>query len=157
MARLGARALALAAVVGVAMWSETCLKAFCGGGLSRPEGPAVARNGWRLDKMEVGPQGIGQLVVAEGFFIGEKDMFKICNKQGRRYRMRPFAEERKTDTTLPGIFQLGPFKIHLEQAFRGGAGSHALFADRPEGYSGNGGTAGWGEDIPTRKGGYGSR
>ena len=23
--------------------------------------------------MEVGPQGIGQLVVAEGFFIGEKD------------------------------------------------------------------------------------
>ena len=157
MARLGARALALAAVVGVAVWSQTCLKAFCGSGLSRPEGPDVARNGWRLDKMEVGPQGIGQLVVAEGFFIGEKDMFKICNKQGRRYRMRPFAEERKTDTTLPGIFQLGPFKIHLEQAFRGGAGSHALFADRPEGYSGNGGTAGWGEDIPTRKGGYGSR
>ncbi|OLP94080.1 Ankyrin repeat, PH and SEC7 domain containing protein secG, partial [Symbiodinium microadriaticum] len=141
-------------------------------------GPAVARNGWRLDKMEaetpeptVGPQGIGQLVVAEGFFIGEKDMFKICNKQGRRYRMRPFAEERKTDTTLPGIFQLGPFKIHLEQAFRGGAGSHALFADRPEGALAEAFRGGAGshalfadrpegalaeEDIPTRKGGYGS-
>ena len=44
MAR-GARVVALAAVVGAAVWTQSCLKAFCGGGLSRPEGAAVARNG----------------------------------------------------------------------------------------------------------------
>ena len=155
MARFASKALALAAVVAVAMWTHTALKAFCGSFLSRPEGGSqTACKGWRLDKMEVGPTGIGQLVVAEGFFIGEKAMYEICNKQGRRYRMRPFAEERKTDGSVPGIFQLGPFKIHLEQAFRGGSGPFSLVSERPEGYSGNGGTAGWGEDIPT-KGGYG--
>ena len=63
--------------------------------------------------MEVGPGGIGQLVVAEGFFIGEKDMFKVLNKQGRRYRLRPSAEDRKAGKNVPGIFQLGPLQDPL--------------------------------------------
>ncbi|CAJ1328004.1 unnamed protein product [Effrenium voratum] len=109
--------------------------------------------GWRLDKIEVGPGGIGQLVVAEGFFIGEKDMYKMINSQGRRYRLRPSAEDRKAGKTVPGIFQLGPFKIHLEQCFRGSGGDVDL--PRPEGYSGNGGMAGWAEDLPVKKLGYG--
>ena len=151
MARATIRGAALA-LVGAA-WALGCLPlSFCGAG--RQSSDAVtARNGWRLDKIEFGAGGIGQLVVAEGFFIGEKDMKDILNKQGRRYRMRPFAEERKQGGTMPGIFQLGPFKIHLEQAFRGSSGPVDL--ERPEGYSGNGGTAGWGEDVPSRKGGYG--
>ena len=110
-------------------------------------------NGWRLDKMEVGPGGIGQLVVAEGFFIGEKDIYKVLNKQGRRYRLRPSAQDRKDGKSVPGIFQLGPFKIHLEQCFRGSGGDVDL--QRPEGYSGNGGMAGWAEDLPVKKLGYG--
>ena len=150
MARATVRGIALA-LVGAA-WALGCLPlSFCGAG-REGSGSLTARPGWRLDKMEFGPSGIGQLVVAEGFFIGEKDMYKVCNKQGRRYRMRPFAEERKAGASVPGIFQLGPFKIHLEQTFRGGAGPYDL--ERPEGYSGNGGTAGWGEDVPN-KGGYG--
>ena len=85
-------------------------------------------NGWRLDKMEVGPGGIGQLVVAEGFFIGEKDIYKVLNKQGRRYRLRPSAQDRKDGKSVPGIFQLGPFKIHLEQCFRGSGGEVDLLS-----------------------------
>mmetsp|Transcript_56483 Transcript_56483/g.105914 ORF Transcript_56483/g.105914 Transcript_56483/m.105914 type:complete len:153 (+) Transcript_56483:61-519(+) len=150
MTRASVRGVALA-LVGAA-WALGCFSvSFCGAG-RESSASLTARNGWRLDKMEVGPGGIGQLVVAEGFFIGEKDMYKVLNKQGRRYRMRPFAEERKAGATLPGIFQLGPFKIHLEQAFRGGSGSPDL--ERPEGYSGGGGLAGWGEDVPKRKDGY---
>ena len=101
----------------------------------------------------MGPGGIGQLVVAEGFFIGEKDMFKVLNKQGRRYRLRPSAEDRKAGKNVPGIFQLGPFKLHLEQCFRGSGGD--VDAPRPEGYSGNGGMAGWAEELPVKKLGYG--
>ena len=153
MARSGARMLAIALALAVAAWSYDSLRSFCGNfGLSTRQ-PATACNGWRLDKMEVGPRGIGQLVVAEGFFMGEKDMFKVLNKQGRRYRLRPSAEDRKAGKTVPGIFQLGPFKIHLEQCFRGSGGE----VDEPpvEGYSGNGGMAGWAEDLPIKKLGYG--
>lgn len=82
-----------------------------------------------------------------------EDMYKMINSQGRRYRLRPSAEDRKAGKTVPGIFQLGPFKIHLEQCFRGSGGDVDL--PRPEGYSGNGGMAGWAEDLPVKKLGYG--
>lgn len=153
MARCGARTLAIALALAVAAWSFEGLRSFCGNmGLTTRQ-PATACNGWRLDKMEVGPGGIGQLVVAEGFFIGEKDMYKVLNKQGRRYRLRPSAQDRKDGKSVPGIFQLGPFKIHLEQCFRGSGGDVDL--QRPEGYSGNGGMAGWAEELPVKKLGYG--
>ena len=152
MTRSGARMFAVALALAVAMWSYESLRSFCGN-FSSTRQPATAQNGWRLDKIEVGPGGIGQLVVAEGFFIGEKDMYKICSKQGRRYRLRPNAEDRKAGKTVPGIFQLGPFKIHLEQCLRGSGGEVDL--ERPEGYSGHGGMAGWAEEIPVRKLGYG--
>ena len=153
MARCGARTLAIALALAVAAWSFEGLRSFCGNmGLTTRQ-PATACNGWRLDKMEVGPGGIGQLVVAEGFFIGEKDMYKVLNKQGRRYRLRPSAQDRKDGKSVPGIFQLGPFKIHLEQCFRGSGGEVDL--QPPEGYSGNGGMAGWAEELPVKKLGYG--
>ena len=153
MARSGARMFALALALAVAAFSYEGLRSFCGNiGLTSRQ-PTTACNGWRLDKMEVGPGGIGQLVVAEGFFIGEKDMYKVLNKQGRRYRLRPSAQDRKDGKSVPGIFQLGPFKIHLEQCFRGSGGDVDL--QRPEGYSGNGGMAGWAEDLPVKKLGYG--
>ena len=69
--------------------------------------------------------------------VGEKDMYKVLNKQGRRYRLRPSAQDRKDGKSVRGIFQLGPFKIHLEQCFRGSGDDVDL--QRPEGYSGNGG------------------
>ena len=142
----------MARSLGVAVLGLWTVWSFCGPRLG-PLKPPTACNGWRLDKMEVGPGGIGQLVVAEGFFIGEKDMFKVLNKQGRRYRLRPSAEDRKAGKNVPGIFQLGPFKIHLEQCFRGSGGD--VDAARPEGYSGNGGMAGWAEELPVKKLGYG--
>ena len=153
MARSSARMFALALALAVAAWSYEGLRSFCGSiGLTSRQ-PTTACNGRRLDKMEVGPGGIGQLVVAEGFFIGEKDIYKVLNKQGRRYRLRPSAQDRKDGKSVPGIFQLGPFKIHLEQCFRGSGGDVDL--QRPEGYSGNGGMAGWAEDLPVKKLGYG--
>lgn len=45
---------------------------FIGIGARARASGSVTCKGWRLDKIEVGPGGIGQLVVAEGFFIGEK-------------------------------------------------------------------------------------
>ena len=125
MARSSAGVLAIMLALVVALWGSD-LRSFCGNmGLS-PRSPTTACKGWRLDKIEVGPGGIGQLVVAEGFFIGEKDMYKMINSQGRRYRLRPSAEDRKAGKTVPGIFQLGPFKIHLEQCFRGSGQGSAL-------------------------------
>ena len=112
MARSGAQMLAVTLALAIAAWSFDGLRSFCGSfGTTRL--PTTACNGWRLDKMEVGPGGIGQLVVAEGFFIGEKDMFKVLNKQGRRYRLRPSAEDRTAGKNVPGIFQLGPLQDPL--------------------------------------------
>ena len=48
-------------------WMLGCLPSFCGFKGSVRNVNREACNGWRLDKMEVGPGGIGQLVVAEGF------------------------------------------------------------------------------------------
>mmetsp|Transcript_85175 Transcript_85175/g.135004 ORF Transcript_85175/g.135004 Transcript_85175/m.135004 type:complete len:153 (-) Transcript_85175:74-532(-) len=150
-----ARSVAASFLALLGLWTLGSLPSFCGiqGSVRNVNRGDLACNGWRLDKMEVGPGGIGQLVVAEGFFIGEKDMYKVLNKQGRRYRLRPSAQDRKDGKSVPGIFQLGPFKIHLEQCFRGSGGDVDL--QRPEGYSGNGGMAGWAEELPVKKLGYG--
>ena len=66
--------------------------------------------------------------------VGEKDMYKVLNKQGRRYCLRPQCSRPQGWKVRPGIFQLGPFKIHWEQCFRGSGGDVDL--QRPEGYSG---------------------
>eukprot|EP00440_Ansanella_granifera_P021651 gb/GFBE01023502.1/.p1 GENE.gb/GFBE01023502.1/~~gb/GFBE01023502.1/.p1 ORF type:complete len:159 (+),score=38.94 gb/GFBE01023502.1/:1-477(+) len=155
MARARAsRVLAACMVLGAAVWTLGSLTSFCGapGPVSRHS--LTACKGWRLDKIEVGPGGIGQLVCAEGFYIGEKDMKSVLNKQGRRYRMRPFAEERAKGKNVPGITQIGPFKIHLEQMFGGSCGD--VDAVRPQGYTGCAGVAGFGDELPTKKQGYGA-
>eukprot|EP00440_Ansanella_granifera_P042995 gb/GFBE01046615.1/.p1 GENE.gb/GFBE01046615.1/~~gb/GFBE01046615.1/.p1 ORF type:complete len:157 (+),score=49.03 gb/GFBE01046615.1/:1-471(+) len=140
-------------LLAVAAWTFGALPSFVGSRASRPAA-ATACKGWRLDKIEVGPGGIGQLVCAEGFYIGEKDMKDVLNKQGRRYRMRPFAEERAKGKNVPGITQIGPFKIHLEQMFGGSCGD--VDAVRPQGYTGCAGVAGFGDELPTKKQGYGA-
>mmetsp|Transcript_64591 Transcript_64591/g.163688 ORF Transcript_64591/g.163688 Transcript_64591/m.163688 type:complete len:108 (-) Transcript_64591:84-407(-) len=96
--------------------------------------------------MEVGPTGIGQLVVHEGFFIGEEAMFKAMAKNGYRYRMRPTSEEyKKGGVDIPAITQIGPLKLKLGEIFGGSCGNDS--EKRPEGYRGCFGLAGWADEV----------
>eukprot|EP00929_Paragymnodinium_shiwhaense_P003832 TRINITY_DN1044_c0_g5_i1.p1 TRINITY_DN1044_c0_g5~~TRINITY_DN1044_c0_g5_i1.p1 ORF type:complete len:185 (-),score=45.24 TRINITY_DN1044_c0_g5_i1:89-589(-) len=117
--------------------------AFCGGAHLPRSGAATQRNGWRLDKIEVGPQGIGQLVITEGFFIGEKDLEAALNAKGHRYRLRATKEEVETgaDALSRSITQIGPVKIRLYEIF-GGSG-WKVGKEKPVGYRGFAGSAGW--------------
>lgn len=82
-----ARSVAASFLALLGLWTLGSLPSFCGiqGSVRNVNRGDLACNGWRLDKMEVGPGGIGQLVVAEGFFIGEKDMYKVLNKQAPKF------------------------------------------------------------------------
>ena len=111
--------------------------------------PAV--QGWRLDLIEIGPKGIGQLVVHEGYYIGEKAMFQILAQNGFRYRMRATREEMKKGIDCPPISQLGPLKLRLYESLGGSCRKPGLV--RPEGYRGHAGSAAWDTDLPI-KGGF---
>mmetsp|Transcript_4975 Transcript_4975/g.12440 ORF Transcript_4975/g.12440 Transcript_4975/m.12440 type:complete len:164 (+) Transcript_4975:108-599(+) len=113
---------------------------------------ATQRQGWRLDMIEFGPQGIGQLVIHEGYFIGEKDMYEILSKQGRRYRLRATREEMAKGVDVPPITQIGPLKLRLYESFGGSGRMPGL--TRPEGYRGIAGVAGWDTDLPIKGGGF---
>merc|ERR1712129_294338 len=72
---------------------------FCTGSTTRgvANAPATARNGWRFDMMEIGLGGIGNLVIHEGYFIGEQAFYDIMSAQGRRYRLRPTPKDYKSN------------------------------------------------------------
>ena len=101
--------------------------------------------------MEVGPKGIGQLVIHEGYFVGEQAMYEIMNKNGYRYRMRASKAEYEKGVDVPPITEIGPLKLRLYESF-GGSGRKAGLT-RPEGYRGCAGVAAWDTDLP-KKGGY---
>eukprot|EP00401_Gymnodinium_catenatum_P068413 CAMPEP_0117515826 /NCGR_PEP_ID=MMETSP0784-20121206/30780_1 /TAXON_ID=39447 /ORGANISM="" /LENGTH=172 /DNA_ID=CAMNT_0005311655 /DNA_START=1 /DNA_END=519 /DNA_ORIENTATION=+ len=132
-------------------------RGFCGttaGGVV-PKGRSLAptqRPGWRLDMIEFGPKGIGQLVIHEGYFIGEKAMYEIMSKAGRRYRMRATGEEMEKGIDVPPITQIGPIKLRLYESFGGSGRMPGL--TRPEGYRGIAGVAGWDTDLPIKGGGF---
>eukprot|EP00930_Biecheleria_cincta_P068744 TRINITY_DN5653_c0_g1_i4.p2 TRINITY_DN5653_c0_g1~~TRINITY_DN5653_c0_g1_i4.p2 ORF type:complete len:161 (+),score=27.26 TRINITY_DN5653_c0_g1_i4:57-539(+) len=159
MARTAGRSSVAAALL-LAAGTIALAPAFCGGLFGAPAKVQyrTPSQGWRLDKIEVGPGGIGQLVTAEGYFIGEKDFARILNAQGRRYRMRPTARLGDFDKPdAPGLFQLGPVKMRLLEIFRGSCGEVTYDREykRPAGYSGAGGVAGWEDELPQKKLGYG--
>jgi len=139
-----------AALLGAAVWNLAVAPVFCGAP-SAARGAATARNGWRLDLMEVGAGGIGQLVIHEGYFVGEQSMYEIMNKNGYRYRMRASAEEMAKGIDCPPITQIGPLKLRLYESFGGSGRTPGL--TRPEGYRGCAGVAAWDTDLP-KKGGY---
>merc|ERR1712195_8891 len=111
---------------------------------------ALALGAATWDMMEVGPGGIGQLVIHEGYYLGERFLEKTLNSKGIRYRMRATAEEEKSGNGF-NIVQIGPLKIRLEEALGGTCGDRNRV--RPVGYRGCGGSAGWDKEIP-EKGGF---
>mmetsp|Transcript_169 Transcript_169/g.373 ORF Transcript_169/g.373 Transcript_169/m.373 type:complete len:161 (+) Transcript_169:65-547(+) len=128
---------------------------FCTGNTRRrvARDPATARNGWRFDMMEIGPKGIGQLVVHEGYYVGEQAFYDIMSKQGRRYRMRPTPEDYREGKNGADLFQLGPFKFKINQIFGGTSCSDEKNLVQPQGYRGCAGCAGWDKDLPNKGGG----
>ncbi|CAK0821060.1 unnamed protein product [Prorocentrum cordatum] len=108
--------------------------------------PLSVPRGWRLDLIEIGPKGIGQLVIHEGYYVGEKAMFEILAKNGFRYRMRATTEEMKKGVDVPPISQLGPLKLRLFESLGGSCRKPGLV--RPEGYRGCAGLAAWDTDLP---------
>merc|ERR1719188_1848372 len=101
--------------------------------------------------MEVGTKGIGQLVIHEGYWLGEVYLGKFLNKNGLRYRMRATSEQQKEGVEVPPITQIGPLKIRLAEIFSGSG--RAVGLKKPEGYRGMAGLAAWDTDLP-KKGGY---
>jgi len=144
--------LSILALFAVAAWNFAS-SAFCNAPVAerRTTAPLTQREGWRFDKMEFGLGGIGQLVVHEGYYIGEKAMFEILNKQGRRYRMRPTKDELEKGVDVDQITQIGPIKMRLNEAFGGSSTVPGLV--RPDGYSGAAGVAAWDRELPI-KGGF---
>eukprot|EP00440_Ansanella_granifera_P062884 gb/GFBE01068188.1/.p1 GENE.gb/GFBE01068188.1/~~gb/GFBE01068188.1/.p1 ORF type:complete len:232 (+),score=88.24 gb/GFBE01068188.1/:1-696(+) len=118
------RACTLTALLGAAWVSAP---AFVGIGAT-PRQEQTAMHGYRLDNMLEKKQGDGTLDVSEGFWIGERGFMKSQNAQGFRYRMRATPEEVKNGIETPGIWQLGPFKIKLGEAF-GGTGNNDKLRD----------------------------
>mmetsp|Transcript_29236 Transcript_29236/g.67304 ORF Transcript_29236/g.67304 Transcript_29236/m.67304 type:complete len:145 (+) Transcript_29236:68-502(+) len=135
------------AVLAIAAWSFSSLHAFCGNSVSAAPRD-VKRQGWRLDMMDVGPRGIGQLVIHEGYFVGEKGFYDSQSKNGRTYRMYATGEAMKEPVT-----QLGPLKLRLGEIF-GGTCAPADMGPAPKGYRGCAGMAAWGDDLPESGGGY---
>ncbi|CAE8717092.1 unnamed protein product [Polarella glacialis] len=145
-----ARALASLLVGVAATWTFSLRPAFCGNSAAT-RAATTARNGWRLDQIEVSPQGIGQLVIAEGFFIGEKAMFEAMSRNGRRYRMRATPQEMKAGgPDVPPITQIGPLKLRLFEAFGGSGAVPGIEKTKPAGYLGCAGAAGSlvGRELP---------
>mmetsp|Transcript_30432 Transcript_30432/g.55496 ORF Transcript_30432/g.55496 Transcript_30432/m.55496 type:complete len:151 (-) Transcript_30432:53-505(-) len=140
-------------VLAIAAWNFSSLPAFCGS-WSTPVGVrdaqliAPQRQGWRLDLMEVGTKGIGQLVIHEGYFVGEKGFYDIQSKSGRTYRMYATGEADEVQVT-----QLGPLKLRLNDIF-GGTCAPSSLGPAPKGYRGCAGMAAWGDDLPESGGGY---
>ncbi|CAE8672918.1 unnamed protein product [Polarella glacialis] len=122
----------LVAVLGAASYSLS--GAFVGAGAPDARGTATQMEGYRLDWMaenwiKPGSQGSGdnRLQVQDGFFIGERGFEKSQNAQGLRYRMRPMPEEYKKGIETDGLmFQFGPLKIKLGEAFGGSGNNDAL-------------------------------
>jgi hypothetical protein len=68
--------------------------------------------------------GTSDLQTQDGYFLGEKGFEKSQGAQGLRYRMRPMQSEYKEGKEVDGLmFQLGPLKIKLGEAF-GGTGNN---------------------------------
>lgn len=114
---------AVALLCGLAAWELTAPAAFVGPKV-QSRVPATQLNGWRFDWMLEKRGGSGELQPSEGFFIGEVGFEKSQAAQGFRYRMRPTPEEYKKGIEVDGLlFQFGPVKIKLGEAF-GGTGNN---------------------------------
>mmetsp|Transcript_141672 Transcript_141672/g.200643 ORF Transcript_141672/g.200643 Transcript_141672/m.200643 type:complete len:149 (+) Transcript_141672:44-490(+) len=135
----------------IAAWNLVSLPAFCGS-KPVPRDMRTSRDGWRMDLMEFGPKGIGQLVIHEGYFVGEKGFYDIQSKQGRTYRMYATGEALK-EGAEDVVTQLGPLKLRLGEIF-GGTCAPAGMGPAPKGYRGCAGMAAWGDDLPESGGGY---
>mmetsp|Transcript_11289 Transcript_11289/g.12578 ORF Transcript_11289/g.12578 Transcript_11289/m.12578 type:complete len:163 (-) Transcript_11289:235-723(-) len=142
------------ALATAAIWQLAVVPGFCGGISSTPPRAVspVAQNGWRLDMMEVGSKGIGQLVIHEGYFLGEKALVEIMSKNGYRYRMRATDEETAAGIEVPPITQVGPVKFRLYEMFGGSCLKPGQ--TRPEGYRGCAGAAGWDTDVIVKGAGF---
>lgn len=91
----------------------------------RSHGVTRAR-GYRLDKMFL--EDYNDLQVEDGYWLGEVDLFKALNSQGLRYKMRPMSSEQKELKDAEPIFQLGPLKVRIAEAFGGSANNDKLRA-----------------------------
>ena len=114
----------------------------------------LACNGWRLDKMEVGPGGIGQLVVAEGFLHRREGHVQgpeqarsalptatLCTRpQGWKNQCQGSSNLDLSKSTLSNA-SVVPVVMWTFNVLR------ATLA--------TGGMAGWAEDLPVKKLGYG--
>mmetsp|Transcript_27243 Transcript_27243/g.62791 ORF Transcript_27243/g.62791 Transcript_27243/m.62791 type:complete len:147 (+) Transcript_27243:59-499(+) len=141
--------LLVCVVLAIAAWNIASLPAFCGSrAVPRDMQLRTPRDGWRLDMMDVGPKGIGQLVIHEGYFVGEKGFYDSQSKNGRTYRMYATGEA-ATDV----VTQLGPLKLRLGEIF-GGTCAPSDIGAAPKGYRGCAGMAAWGDDLPESGGGY---
>jgi len=121
------RTVALLLLAGAVWYTSSSLLNFVG----KPRAPGreaspVQRNGYRFDKML--EKGItSDLITAEGFWLGENGFKTAMNAKGVRYRMRPFLKEFKEDTEVENLlWQFGPIKMRLGEAFGGTANNPAL-------------------------------
>lgn len=87
----------------------------------------VARQGYRLDWMLERKDGTFDLQTQDGYWLGEKGFERTQAAQGLRYRMRPTPQEYKDGIEVDNLmWQIGPFKWKIGEAFGGTSNNKAL-------------------------------
>jgi len=120
---------AAALLLGAAAWELTSAPAFVAGRGALAAAPRTQRRGYRLDWMLEQKDGTNDLQTQDGYWVGETGFEKSQMAQGLRYRMRPNQLEYKEGTEVNNLmFQLGPLKFKLGEAF-GGTGNNKALRD----------------------------
>mmetsp|Transcript_55261 Transcript_55261/g.142342 ORF Transcript_55261/g.142342 Transcript_55261/m.142342 type:complete len:238 (+) Transcript_55261:83-796(+) len=116
----------VALLLGAAAW-ESCSPSTFVGTRAPVQQARTAMNGYRFDWMLEGKNGEKGLQTTDGYWVGEVGFEKAMGAQGYRYRMRPTSKEMKEGKEIDGlIFQFGPLKVRLGEAFGGTGNNEAL-------------------------------
>uniref|UniRef100_A0A7S4T7L1 Uncharacterized protein n=1 Tax=Alexandrium monilatum TaxID=311494 RepID=A0A7S4T7L1_9DINO len=89
--------------------------------------PRTPMNGYRIDWMIEQRDGTNTLQTQDGYWVGEKGFEKSQAAQGLRYRMRPTNDEYAKGIEVDNLlYQFGPVKVKLGEAFGGSGNNDAL-------------------------------
>lgn len=117
----------LMSVLAVAAWQTMSPSAFVGMPAPSARSSATQMQGYRLDWMLEKKDGTNLLQTQDGYFVGEKGFEKSQAAQGLRYRMRPTNKEYLEGKEVNNLmWQFGPVKIKVGEAFGGSGNNEAL-------------------------------
>ena len=121
------RRAALCLLLAPVAWNLAKPSTFAGARLRGPAAHPTQMRGYRLDWMLEKKDGTSDLQTQDGYWVGETGFEKSQMAQGYRYRLRPTQKEYAEGREVDGLmFQIGPLKLKLGEAFGGTGNNEAL-------------------------------